>query len=174
MTDKSKFYPLMYSYRTHRHNGFDFEFNICPSAWWFPCLRRSGRGLSWRNLGLHLWRQLGRTRGTSSVWNAGIQQVQDQLRASIFIRNTIFSRYFKSIFQLINYYMFFPIFRSGSGGAQGGLFGAAPTYAKIFMDEVNCTGTEASIDLCHFNGWGVHDCGHDEDAGVICNSGKPF
>lgn len=60
--------------------------------------------------------------------------------------------------------------RSGSGGAQGGLFGAAPTYAKIFMDEVNCTGTEASIDLCHFNGWGVHDCGHDEDAGVICNS----
>nr|XP_022327034.1 low-density lipoprotein receptor-related protein 4-like [Crassostrea virginica] len=60
--------------------------------------------------------------------------------------------------------------RSGSGGAQGTLFGGAPTYAKIFMDEVNCTGTEASIDRCHFNGWGVHDCGHDEDAGVICNS----
>lgn len=63
------------------------------------------------------------------------------------------------------------IFRSGSGGAQGTLFGGAPQYAKIFMDEVNCTGTEASIDLCHFNGWGVHDCGHNEDAGVICNSG---
>ncbi|XP_062616791.1 scavenger receptor cysteine-rich type 1 protein M160-like [Saccostrea cucullata] len=60
--------------------------------------------------------------------------------------------------------------RSGSGGAQGTVFGGAPLYAKIFMDEVNCTGTEASIDQCHFNGWGVHDCGHDEDAGVICNS----
>lgn len=42
------------------------------------------------------------------------------------------------------------------------------------MDEVNCIGIEVFIDLCYFNGWGVYDCGYDEDVGVICNLGKFF
>ena len=38
----------------------------------------------------------------------------------------------------------------------------------IWLDNVNCAGTEENIDSCPHNAWGVHNCGHFEDAGVIC------
>lgn len=51
----------------------------------------------------------------------------------------------------------------------------------IHLDEVNCSGTEASLANCQNPGVGTHNCLHHEDAGVICISksllvilGKPW
>ncbi len=40
---------------------------------------------------------------------------------------------------------------------------------QIWMDDVNCTGTESSLKNCRTRGWGTHNCQHSHDSGVICN-----
>ncbi|XP_077381444.1 lysyl oxidase homolog 4-like [Festucalex cinctus] len=58
-------------------------------------------------------------------------------------------------------------FRSSFTWAHSSKFGQG--QGQIWLDNVNCRGHERSIAECGSNGWGVHDCTHAEDLGIICS-----
>uniref|UniRef100_A0A8D0A8C6 SRCR domain-containing protein n=1 Tax=Sander lucioperca TaxID=283035 RepID=A0A8D0A8C6_SANLU len=45
---------------------------------------------------------------------------------------------------------------------------------QIWLDDVACSGSERSVTLCQHRGLGTHNCGHSEDAGVVCSGEKDF
>ena len=42
----------------------------------------------------------------------------------------------------------------------------------IWLDNVNCIGTEVTIGNCSHEAWGNHNCDHGKDASVHCAAGK--
>ena len=58
----------------------------------------------------------------------------------------------------------------GYGTATAAIHGAfySRGSSPIWLDDVNCVGTEWTIGNCSHRGWGSHNCGHHEDASVNC------
>ncbi|PRW61121.1 deleted in malignant brain tumors 1 -like [Chlorella sorokiniana] len=54
----------------------------------------------------------------------------------------------------------------------GASFGEA-VNKPVWLDEVGCTGSEARLEQCPHAGWGVTNCGHKEDVGVVCRTEQP-
>jgi len=45
-----------------------------------------------------------------------------------------------------------------------------PGEAVIWMDELQCKGTETNLADCGHLGWSQHNCGHREDVSISCTT----
>ena len=43
---------------------------------------------------------------------------------------------------------------------------------KIWLNHLNCVGTEFSIGDCSHKGWGINNCSHVHDSSVKCSAGN--
>ena len=62
------------------------------------------------------------------------------------------------------------VYRDGAVAYRGAHFGQG--VGQILLDNVACVGTETNIGQCRNNGAGLHNCDHNEDAGVSCSTGS--
>ena len=47
-------------------------------------------------------------------------------------------------------------------------FGGGASFQPIHLDDLQCSGAEATLLNCTHSGIGVHNCDHPEDVGIIC------
>ena len=58
----------------------------------------------------------------------------------------------------------------GYSGATAATSGAhfGEGSGAIWMDGLRCNGMESDLSECSFGGWGMHQCNHSQDVGVVC------
>lgn len=39
---------------------------------------------------------------------------------------------------------------------------------RVWLDEINCNGTEDDLFKCGSTGWGNTNCGHSKDVSILC------
>jgi len=54
--------------------------------------------------------------------------------------------------------------------SQQGQFGVG--NGAIWLDDVNCFGNESGLQDCRHSDYGVNDCSHREDVGIVCATSK--
>ncbi len=59
---------------------------------------------------------------------------------------------------------------SGAIALHRAFFG--PGKGLILLDDVQCTGDESSLLDCSHRGIYIHNCGHQEDVGILCQGQK--
>ena len=62
----------------------------------------------------------------------------------------------------------FFLFTGAISAPGSALFG--PGVGPIWLDNVQCNGTEERLEECGYNGWGNTPCYHSSDASVVCES----
>ena len=59
-------------------------------------------------------------------------------------------------------------FESAQQALSNAYFGEGDDSMPIWLDDVECYGSEATITECLYGEFGQHNCRHNQDAGVRC------
>ncbi|GMH66728.1 hypothetical protein TrST_g11808, partial [Triparma strigata] len=63
-----------------------------------------------------------------------------------------------------------PFASASYGNTYDSWVAAGSNTQSIWLDDLQCTGSESTLNSCPHNGWGNVDCGHSRDVGVQCDS----
>ena len=49
-----------------------------------------------------------------------------------------------------------------------------PFTGQIWLDNMDCSAVDEILDDCKFKPWGIHNCNHNDDVGVVCLPSELF
>ena len=104
--------------------------------------------------------------GEQCVMTAGMHQMQEWSVGSLVSLHLVKTKHSLSYFF---YLCFSTIPCAGSTARFGAAYG--PGSGPILLDDVSCIGLELRLVDCAHPRFEVHNCNHNEDAGVVCLPG---